>query len=233
MKSVFIRCALTLILFFSQNGIAKGKEEINYFVSVYRKTAVGEPFNSLFIEKLVVMASPGMGEAQVQKINRELEKLYVAIYSDARSCYVPEIKHPWGFSMKHEQIHLAYGILGIVFDISAVCAGEPHFGKVVQNFSIRTGKAISSFQLVRRYMPSLIKAGAVPDESFLILGEEAAEILVDQNEHLLTPELKKDCDYYFKTTAFDTMVKQEGLVLLPVYQRAFSKCQKEYLLRIE
>lgn len=223
----FRHLVLVGTLIFHETGLSKEREGINYSLSTYRQTGLKEPFNSLYIEKLVLGKSAAIGKTQVVKINRTLEARYASVYAEARSCHEPEFEHPWGYRFVHQKIHLAHGVLGIVFDFQAVCGGVPYFGKSVKNFSIRTGNTISSRQLVKRYAPSLLEAGAVAEGSLL------AEILIEQNGHLLTPEMKDLCSFHFKTTAFHILIKNEGLFLMPLFQRPYSACQKEYPIRTE
>ncbi|QJP98931.1 hypothetical protein C798_01405 [Herbaspirillum rubrisubalbicans Os34] len=233
MMNFFCHLVLVGALIFHETGLSKEREEINYSLSTYRQTGLKEPFNSLYIEKLVLRKSAAIGKTQVVKINRTLEARYASVYAEARSCHEPEFEHPWGYRFVHQKIHLAHGVLGIVFDFQAVCGGVPYFGKSVKNFAIRTGNAISSRQLVKRYAPSLLEAGAVAEGSLLILGEDAADILIEQNGPLLTPEMKDLCSFHFKTTAFHILIKNEGLFLMPLFQRPYSACQKEYPIRTE
>lgn len=233
MKISLLIVTLHLSLLSIHQCFARGSNDgdLQFTKSVYRQTGFEEPFKSLYIEKLVLKKSAAIGKTQVLRINRALEERYASVYAEARSCHEPEFRHPWSYRFLHQKIYSAHGVLGIVFDFQAVCGGVPYFGKAVKNFSIRTGEAISSRQIVKKYAPWLFEAGAVAKGSLLVLGEDAAEILIEQNGHLLTPDLKEFCSFHFKTTAFHILIRNEGLFLMPLFQRPYSACQKEYPIR--
>lgn len=97
--------------------------DLKFAKSVYRQTGFEEPFNSLYIEKLVLKKSAAIGKTQVLRINRALEERYASVYAEARSCHEPEFRHPWGYRFLHQKIYSAHGVLGIVFDFQADCGG--------------------------------------------------------------------------------------------------------------
>ncbi|ONN64770.1 hypothetical protein [Herbaspirillum sp. VT-16-41] len=209
------------------------KEGLNLTKSVYRQVGERDDSRHFYIERLLIQPSKKARPAQVNKINSELEKLYASFYGEARHCHEPLTPHPWGYDVKFDQINVTDDILSIVFESSEVCYGRVFFKKIARNFSLKTGALLSAQQLLQKYAPSLLESGAETDKGFVRLGEEAGEILIEQNGNLIDEGLEERCGFYLKTSDFRIWLKRDRLVLLPIFLQIDSACHKEYFFRFE
>ncbi|ONN64767.1 hypothetical protein [Herbaspirillum sp. VT-16-41] len=235
MKLSFAPLFFLMILLTARLGYSEEvrKSDPRFTTSVYRQVGERDDSRHFYIERLLIQPSKKLRPAQVNKINSELEKLYVSLYSEARHCHEPLTPHPWGYDVKFDQINVTDDILSIVFESSEVCYGRVYFNKIAQNFSLQTGALLSAEQLLRKYAPSLLESGAETDKGYVKLGEDAGDILIEQNENLIAEGLEERCGFYLKTSDFHIWIKRNQLVLLPIFLQVKSACHNEYLLRFE
>lgn len=224
-----------MILLTSRLGYSEEvkRSDLRFTTSVYRQVGEKDSSRHFYIERLLIQPSKKARPAQVNKINSELEKLYASFYGEARHCHEPLTPHPWGYDVKFDQINVTDDILSIVFESSEVCYGRVFFKKIARNFSLKTGALLSAQQLLQKYAPSLLESGAETDKGFVRLGEEAGEILIEQNGNLIDEGLEERCGFYLKTSDFRIWLKRDRLVLLPIFLQIDSACHKEYFFRFE
>lgn len=177
------------------------------------KYSAAPTYQNIEIDKVLIKSSEKLGNAQIKRINSELQRLNISFHKSARACYDPQWPGPWGHVLKYEKANVGKTTLSILFDIAEGCSGQPHFNTFAANFSIQTGKRISTKELLERYAPSLLKAGAEVSHDFLILGDDAFSILMEQNEGTFTPDLQESCDFFLRRTGFRVWVEENRLVL--------------------
>ncbi|UIN22934.1 hypothetical protein [Herbaspirillum frisingense] len=222
--------------FFSFQPCYAGERETNEIELIIKtQKQIGEQasYQNIEIDKVLIKSSEKLGNAQIKRINSELQRLNISFHKSARACYDPQWPGPWGHVLKYEKANFGKNTLSILFDVAEGCSGQPHFNTFAANFSIQTGKRISTKELLERYAPSLLKAGAEVSHDFLILGDDAFSILMEQNEGTFTPDLQESCDFFLRRTGFRVWVEENRLVLLPPFQVQNSICHKRYYLQVE
>jgi hypothetical protein len=228
--------SLIPITFFSFQLCYAGERETNEIELIIKtQKQIGEQasYQNIEIDKVLIKSSEKLGNAQIKRINSELQRLNISFHKSARACYDPHWPGPWGHVLKYEKANFGKNTLSILFDIAEGCSGQPNFETFAANFSIPTGKPISTRRLLERYAPSLLRAGAEVSHDFLILGDDAFAILMEQNEGTFTPELQQSCDFFLRRAGFTVWTEVNRLVLLPPFQVQNSICHKRYYLQVE
>lgn len=235
MKLSFAPLFFLMILLTPRLGYSEEvkRSDLRFTTSVYRQVGERDDSRHFYIERLLIQPSKKIRPAQVNKINSELEKLYASLYSEARHCHEPLTPHPWGFNVKFDQINLTDDVLSIVFESSEVCYGRVFFNKIAQNFSRKTGTLLSAEQLLRKYAPSVLESGAETKNEYVKLGEEAGDMLIEQNKNLIDEGLEGRCDSYLKFSTFQIWIKGDQLMFLPIFLQIDSACHKEYFFQFE
>ncbi len=229
---------VTIILpaiFSSQVSIAGEREtnEIELIIKTQKQIGEQASYQNIEIDKVLIKSSEKLGNAQIKRINSELQRLNISFHKSASACYDPQWPGPWGHVLKYEKTNFGKNTLSILFDIAEGCSGQPNFETFAANFSIPTGKPISTRTLLKRYAPSILRAGAEVSSDFLILGDDAFAILMEQNEGTFTPELQQSCDFFLRRAGFTVWTEANRLVLLPPFQVQNSICHKRYYLQVE
>jgi len=224
-----------MILLTSRLGYSEEvkRSDLRFTTSVYRQVGERDDSRHFYIERLLIQPSKKVRPAQVNKINSELEKLYASFYGEARHCHEPLTPHPWGYNVKFDQINVTDEILSIVFESSEACYGRVFFNKIARNFSLRTGALLSAQQMLQKYAPSLLESGAETNRGSVNLGEEAGDMLIEQNKNLIDEGLEERCSSYLKSSTFRIWLKRDQLVLLPIFLQIDSACHKEYFFQFE
>jgi len=135
--------------------------------------------------------------------------------------------------VKFDQINVTDDILSIVFESSEVCYGRVFFNKIARNFPLRTGALLSAQQLLQKYASSLLESGAETNRGSVNLGEEAGDMLIEQNKNLIDEGLEERCSSYLKSSTFRIWLKRDQIVLLPIFLQIDSACHKEYFFQFE
>lgn len=160
-------------------------KELKFSTSIYRQTSQKEVCKSLYIEKLVMHSSAALKKTPAQKINAVLQEQSRSFYIAARRCGDADEVHPWGYAAPLDHVTYRGDILSMVFSIEAACSGRPIFNKFGRNFSLRTGKLVSSKRMVRIHAPELLPVGKNSHKNELYFSQDATNKLRDKNKKCL------------------------------------------------
>ncbi len=225
--------ALSFFLLAAQHCCATeyASSDLRFKKEIYRQSGPKDEINRIYLEKITMQASRRLGKIQAMRINKEIDKLYEAIYSEARYCRDPLVASPWGYEAELAHINLEGDTLSVIFKIAGACYSQPHFDKVAGNFSIRSGAVISQRKMLKMYAPDLLKAGVTFDPNFISLSEDAVQYLLEQNEDLFKSEAMASCESYFRSAAFHIWLRDGALILTPGFSHPNSICFKAYSIR--